>query len=81
MQALTPPPDDLVQVALGKPLADDVAAIAGLESAARQLQADARAGNDTAANRDYSGPYRDAYDALIKADSDLAAAVQVDASS
>ena len=81
MVALTPPPDDQLTAPLSKPRAAVEAAIASLESAARQLKADAQANNDAAANRDYSGPYQSAYDALSKAYDDLDTAVRLDLNS
>lgn len=78
MKGLTPPPDDQLTQPLSQPLAGVVSAISALEAQIRKLEADVQAGNQTAFDNDGNGPYKDAYDALIKADSELGIAVQVD---
>jgi len=78
MKALTPPADDQVQVPISSAVTGVVNAIVTLEGVIRKLDADVEQGNQSAFNRD-SAPYTDDYDALMKADSGLQMAVQVDA--
>ena len=77
--ALTPPPDDQVTMPLSKPKADLLAAIVVLETQVKKLDADVQRRDQAAFNKDGEGPYKDAYDSLMGAESALSVAVEADA--